>query len=1031
MLTRLVGFSIRFRGVILALACLTIFYGVYTLYHARYNVYPEFAPPQVVVQTEAPGLSPEQVEALVTRPVESALNGASGLTAIRSQSVQGLSVVTTVFDPGTNIYLARQLVSERLTQAVSQIPPGVRAPAMAPLTSTTGLVLVIGLTSETRSPMELRTFADWTVNPRLLAVPGVASVSTFGGEVRQLQVQAIPERLAAFDLSIQDLVTATQGASGIRGAGFVETDTQRVVLQSQGQSFTPEQLGEIGLRVSGGRTVRIKDVAQVLDAPEPKAGDASIGGEPGVLLLINSQYGSDTPEVTAAIDGALADLRPAIESAAIKLHPNLFRPASFIETAVDNVGVSLLTGAALVAVVLFFFLYNLRTGLISITAIPLSLLTAVILLDHFGQSLNTLTLGGLAIAIGEVVDDAIIDVENIFRRLRETPASQRRSKLFRIVLDASIEVRSAVVYATFIVALVFLPVLTLSGIQGRLFAPLGVGYILAILASLVVALTVTPALSYLLLPKAADTARVPIYVTSLKASYERLLRSIYRWQGLVMIVAAVLVACGFAVVPYLGGEFLPELREGHFIMHMATAPGSSLRESMRLGGLVTRDLLKNPDVASVAQQAGRAELFYDTWGPYYSEIHVDLKPVAGTEAERMESEIREVVERFPGAVFSTKTFLTERIEEVMSGSTAEVVIKVFGEDLETLDGVAREVLGTISRIPGAVDQRIESPPGIPQLVVRLRKDKLLQFGFQPAAVLDAIEAAFQGLTVGQVYEGNRVFSIAVILREADRQAPEQVGDLLVRNGEGLLVPLRELADVFEAPGRYSIDHDETRRRQTVVCNVHGRDLASFVEEAKRAVNEKVRLPRGVYVAFTGAAEARSQAQHELLVYSLLAGAGIMMLLSMVFHSFRNSLLLLVNLPFALVGGVLAAFATGGSLSVGSMVGFVTLFGITVRNSIIMLSHFEHIVAVEGELWGIDAAVRGASERLLPVLMTAVTTGLGLLPLALGSGEAGREVEGPMAIVILGGLATSTLLNLLVLPTLALRYGRFQAFQSDQ
>jgi Cu/Ag efflux pump CusA len=424
----------------------------------------------------------------------------------------------------------------------------------------------------------------------------------------------------------------------------------------------------------------------VLEAPEPKAGDASIGGEPGALLLVSSQYGSNTPEVTAAVEGALEELRPAVTSARMKLHPNLFRPASFIDTAVDNMSASLLTGAALVAAVLFVFLYNLRTGLISITAIPLSLLMAVIVLHHFGQSLNTLTLGGLAIAIGEVVDDAIIDVENIFRRLREIPPAERRNKLFQIVLDASIEVRSAVVYATFIVALVFLPVLTLSGIQGSLFAPLGIAYILAILASLVVALTVTPALSYLLLPKAADSSRVPGYVTWLKASYERLLRRISNQRGLVVTAAAVLIACAFTVVPFLGGEFLPELREGHFIVHMAMAPGSSLRESMRLGGLVTRDLLENPNVASVAQQAGRAELFYDTWGPHYSEIHVDLKPLAGTEAELMEDEIREVVERFPGAVFSTKTFLTERIEEVVSGSTAEVVIKVFGEDLELAFG---------------------------------------------------------------------------------------------------------------------------------------------------------------------------------------------------------------------------------------------------------------------------------------------------------------------------------------------------------
>ncbi len=475
---------------------------------------------------------------------------------------------------------------------------------------------------------------------------------------------------------------------------------------------------------------------------------------------------------------------------------------------------------------------------------------------------------------------------------------------------------------------------------------------------------------------------------------------------------------------FLGGEFLPELREGHFIVHMAALPGTSLQESARYGKHVTAELLKNPDIRAVSQQIGRAERADDTFGPHYSEIHVALKPLDGEEAERAETEIREALEKFPGTAFSTKTFLTERMEEVVSDARAEVVVQVFGDNLDVIDQKAREILQVIAEVPGAVDVQVESPPGTPEMVIRLQPEKLLQFGFQPVSALDAIQAAYQGTVVGQAYEANRVFNVAVILAPAVRQNPEAVRSLMLQNAEGTRIPLGELADVYETTGRYSVAHEGTRRRQAVFCNVRGRDLATFVDEVQRAIQSKVRFPAGVYAGVGGASEARKQAQREILGYSLVAATGIILLLSIAFHNVRNMLLVLANLPFALVGGVLAAVLTGGNLSVGSIVGFVTLFGITTRNSIMMIAHFEHLVHYEGETWNLHAAVRGASERLTPVLMTASVTALGLLPLALGSGQAGKEIEGPMAVVILGGLVTSTVLNLLVLPTLALRYGKF-------
>ena len=1024
MLRLLVEFSIRFRGVIVALACVVVGYGLYTTAHAKFDVYPEFAPPQVVIQTEAPGLSAEEVEELVTRPVENAVNGTPDLQSMRSQSIQGLSVITILFNEKTDVFRARQMIGERLAEAAQQLPQGVETPGMAPLTGATSLALVIGITSEKRSLMDLRTFADWTMRPRLLAVPGVARVSIFGGEVKQLQIQVTPERLAAYGLSLNDVLNAARKATGIRGAGFVETPAQRIVIQTRGQSLKPDELGEAIVSHHDAAPVRLKDVARVTEASEPKIGDGAVNGKAGVLLLVSSQYGSNTLEVTAAIERALEEMKPAVTAEGIDVHPGLFRPASFIEAAVHNVNSSLILGGVLVSIVLFIFLFNFRTGFISLTAIPLSLLIAVIALDRMGISLNTMTLGGLAIAIGVVVDDAIIDVENIYRRLRENAQLPSPRSAALVVLEASLEVRSAVVYATFVVVLVFLPVLAMSGIQGRLFAPLGIANVLAILASLAVALTVTPALCFLMLRRQAERAHEPRILTGAKRVYASLLLRITQKPKAVMAAAFALCAAAAALIPFFGGAFLPEMREGHFIVHMAAVPGTSLQESLRIGAQVSNELLKSPNVVSTAQQIGRAEKAEDTWGTHYTEIHVRLKPLSGDAAETVESEIRQILQKFPGLSFAIRPFLTERIEEIIAGVTAQVVIKIFGDDLDAIGAKSREIAQVVSGVRGAADVQVESPPGAPQILVQLRADRLKQLGFRPVDVLEGVQTAYQGAVVAQTYEANRVFDVTVILDPEVRQNPEAVGDLILENDQGARVPLRELAEVYPTTGRYMILHDGSRRRQAVTCNVRGRDLSSFVEEARRVVTSKVRFEQGIYPVFGGADEARAQAQSEILLYSIIAGVCILTLLSIVFRTVRNLALVLVNLPFALVGGVLAVFFTGGYLTVGSMVGFVTLFGITTRNSIMMISHFEHLVTEEGMRWGPDAAIRGAVERLAPVLMTALVTGLGLLPLALGSGDPGREIEGPMAIVILGGLVTSTALNLLVLPTLALRYGRF-------
>ncbi len=1025
MLSRIVEISLRHRGIVRALALGLLGWGGYIASKASLDVFPEFVAPQVTIQAEAPGLSAEQVEVLVTRPIENAVNGAAALESVRSESIQGLSVVTVVFKEGTDIYIGRQSLAEKLGTLALQLPAGVRAPTLSPLTSSTMDLLKVGFVCDKMSGRDLRTLVDWTIKPRLLAVQGVAAASVFGGEVEQLQVQVMPEKLAAFDLTLTDILECAKASTGVLGAGFIDTPGQRVVIQTSGQMFTPEDLGEVVVR-KGSPVVRLRDVAKVVLGAEPKFGDTIIMGKPGVLITLKSQYLANTMTVTEGLEKALEELRPVLKAKDITLYDRLHRPATFIETALGHVQDSLLIGGALVGIVLLLFLLDLRIAFISFISIPLSLLTAVLILDCRGVSLNTMTLGGFAVAIGVVVDDAIIDVENILRRLRENAALPKPRALLQVVLDASIEVRSAVVYATFIVAVVFTPVLTMTGLQGRFFGPLGVAFILSIMASLAVALTVTPAMCLIFLSR-AKAHDEPFWIRGLKVLHRDWLLFFARWPSLTIFGALTLVGGACSLVPYFGGELLPEFREGHFVVGVSGRPGMSIEESLRTGKQLSDMMLANEHIATVEQQVGRAEAGEDTWGPNQSEFHIELKR-GTTPAEEVETQafLRDMLEEFPGIQSEVMTFLGDRISESISGETAMVVVNVFGEDLDQLDLVAKEISAELSATPGNADVQVQAPPGAPVLAVHLRPERLTQFGFRPLEVLEAVQTAFQGADVAQMVRGNRIHELAVILDESARRDPETVGDLMLMNGDGVRMPLRQLADVELTNGRPSINHEGARRRQTVTCNVEKRDVTSFVKEARAKVKANVKLPGAVYLEWSGAAEEQAKAQRELLIHSLVAGLAVILLLCLVFHRASHVALVLANLPFALVGGVLAVFAEGGNTSIGSLVGFVTLFGISTRNSIMLISHYQHLVEHEGAAWNLETVARGASERLLPILMTALVTALGVLPLALGSGEAGREIEGPMAIVILGGLVSSTLLNLLVLPSFAWKFGRFGA-----
>lgn len=1023
MLSAIVRFSVHFRGIVIALAVVLLVYGLSVLSTTRYDVFPEFAPPQVAVQTEAPGFTAEQVEMLVTTPIENAINGVTGIASVRSQSIQGLSVITTIFADGTDIYRARQAVAERLSEVARSLPATVKAPVMTPLTSSTGTVLVIGLTSRTRSLMDERTFVDWTLKPRLLAVPGVARVSVFGGEVRQLQVQLEPARMRALGLSIADVVAAATKATGVRGAGVIDNANQRIIVRTEAQLATPALLSQSVIRQSGGAVLRLSDVAHVVQGAEPRIGAAAIEGSPGVVINIDAQLGGNIRDVSAAVEQALRDMGPTIAAEGYRLHPALFRPASFVDVALSNITHSLLLGGVLVTIVLFLFLADFGAAAVSLTAIPLSLLTAIIVLNRFGLSVSTLSLAGLAIAIGEVVDDAIIDVENIARRLRENRALATPRPAPDVVIDASLEVRSSVVYATFIVALVFLPVIALSGVQGALFRPLGLAYIFAILASLAVALTVTPALTLVLLARRPQHAGESRFLTRLKSAYTRRLGGLERHPKTVMLATGALIVVAIAMIPFFGATFLPDFNEGHYIVHMSAVPGTSLDESLRLGKIATAAMRSDPRVRSVAQRVGRAELAEDTFGTHYSEFEVDLVPLSSEGTESLQADLRRKLAAIPGVVFAIKPFLTERIEETVSGSTAPVVVKLFGNDLDSLDVAASIVGAAVRAEPGASSVQLGAPAVAPEVTVRFEPYALAATGISAGDALTAVETATAGATVAQVFEGNRATDVVVMLSHTQLTRPEDLAAIPLSGSNGRIVTLGQVATVARTSDRYAISHDGARRVQLITSDVAGRDVASFTSAlASRLAN--LTLPRGVYTEVAGTATAQKTAQRELLLRSLLVGIGIAMLLWMAFGSTRRMLLVLANLPFALVGGVFAVFATGGVLSLGSLIGFVTLFGISTRNAIMLISHYDHLVRLEGATWGIETAIRGAAERLGPVTMTAAVTALGLLPLAIGSGAPGREIEGPLAIVILGGLVTSTALTLFVLPTLALRFGRF-------
>jgi CzcA family heavy metal efflux pump len=927
--------------------------------------------------------------------------------------------VIVVFKWGTKPYLARQLVNERIQSVRDRFPAGTKAPVMLPITSAVGWMIKYSLQSDTRSPMDLRTISDWQIRPRILSLGGVASVVSIGGEVKQYQALLDPDRLRAYRISVAEVRAALEkGNLNVPGA-FLQAPGQEYIVTGVGRVESLDDVRNTVIKYAKGTPIYVRNVADVQFGPEIKRGDGALNLKNAVIGTISKAYAADTLTTTYKVENALRDIQKQLPPD-VTLDVRVFRQADFIEGSIHNLKRALLEGGLIVTLVLFVFLMNVRASFISFLAMPTSLLAGVMVLKWFGVSLNSMTIGGLAIAIGEVVDDAIIDVENVFRRLRLNRELPNPEPILDVVFKGSTEIRNSVVYATIIVGIVFLPIFFLSGLEGRIFAPLGIAYLGSLLCSLVVAVTSTPVLCYLLIGHTKKELRESFIAHALKGLYERLLHFTLRHVWPVVIAALVLVGVAAAMVPFFGRSFLPEFHEGNFIIAMGTLPGTSLDESMRLGGLVREKLLKYPQVVSISQRAGRSELDEDAQPPNFSEFDVKLdyardKTMAPDELlRRIRADLAEV----PGAVFNVGQFIAHRFDEVLSGIRAQIAIKIYGDDLNVLRQKGQEVLTIIQTVRGVADLALEQQINVPQLIIKVDREKASRYGLTVRDLSDTIETLLNGTAVSQVLEGRKTFDLFVRLEHSARNDVEAIRNILVDapalGKEGAKIPLRQVADVRFEQKPYFINREDVQRRIVVQCNVSGRDLNGLITEAQQKIAAQVKLPTGYYIQYGGQFESQQQAQRVLILFGIGAVVGIFVMLYQAFHTVREAFLVMLNLPLALIGGVVAIYLTGGDLSVPAMIGFISLFGIASRNGIILVSHYNQL-RTEGKSLA-DTVVQGSLDRLNPVLMTAATAALGLVPLLWGS-PTGKELERPLAHVILGGLFTSTFLNMVVIPTL--------------
>lgn len=1016
MLNGIINFSLKNRLVVIVISVLLIVFGSVVASRMEVDVFPDLTAPTVVVLTEAHGMAPEEVEKLVTFPVEIAVNGATNVRRVRSSSLAGISIVWVEFEWNTDIFKARQIVNEKITTVAERLPQGVSNPIMTPQSSIMGEIMLISVTADTTSQMDLRTIADWTIRPRLLATGGVAQVVVLGGEYKQYQILASPQKMDFYGVSLRELLKASQESNSNSSGGFMNEYGNEYVVKGIGRTRDVNELGKAVIKMLEGHPVKIEDVAEVKIGGAPKIGDGAFNGHPAVIMTVMKQPDTNTLELTEKIDAAVLDIQNNLPED-IRINTKIFRQADFINASISNIQKVLLEGIAFVVVILFLFLMNWRATAISLFAIPISLLVAVLTLKWLGFTINTMSLGGMAIAIGDLVDDAIIDVENVFKRLKENarkPLAEQRNKI-KVIFDASFEIRTSIINATFIIIVAFLPLFFLSGMEGKLLAPLGIAFIVALFASLVVSITLTPVLcSYLLTGNSMlqKQRKESWLVEKLQYGYTRLLTIVMQRKKAMIAGATILLIITLVVLSQLGRSFLPEFNEGSLVINAVSIPGISLEESNKIGSRVERALLTIPEIKMTTRRTGRAELDEHAQGVNSSEVDAPFT-LKDRSREAFMAEVREKLAGISGANVTIGQPIGHRIDHMLSGTRANIAIKLFGTNLNTLFTLSNQIKNEIQDIEGLVDVSVEQQIAIPQLQLKAKRDMLNHYGITVGEFNTFIDVAFAGEKVSEVYEENKAFDVVLRFNEANRTKIAYIRDTYIDTHDGQKIPLHYVADIISTAGPNTINRENVQRKTVVSANVTGRDQKSVIEDIKRIIGEKIVLPEDYYIAYGGQFEAEAEASKTLLITSLLSILVIFLLLFQEFKQLKVAAVILLNLPLALIGGVFSVYLTSGILSIPAIIGFITLFGIATRNGILLVSHYKTLHEQGLDLY--NTIITGSKDRLSPILMTALTAGLALIPLALASDLPGNEIQSPMAKVILGGLLTSTLLNIFVVP----------------
>jgi len=1016
MLNKIIKFSLHNRFFVVIASVLLLIFGSVVASKMEVDVFPDLTAPTVVVLTEAHGMAPEEVEKLVTFPIETSVNGATNVRRVRSSSSAGISIVWVEFEWDTDIYKARQIVSEKITAVADKLPQGVGNPTMGPQSSIMGEIMLVSVTADETSQIDLRTIADWTIRPRLLATGGVSQVIVIGGEYKQYQLLASPQKMNYYNVTLNELLKASEEANGNSSGGFMNEYNNEYIVKGIGRTNEIEALGKSVIKMQNGNPIKIEDVAEIKIGASLKIGDGSLKGEPAVIMTVMKQPSTNTLELTETIDASIADIQKNLPKD-VHINTKIFRQADFINASISNIQKTLLEGTAFVIIILFLFLMNWRATFISLLAIPISLIVAILTLKYLGFTINTMSLGGMAIAIGDLVDDAIIDVENVFKRLKENalqPKAEQKDKL-TVIFDGSFEIRSSVINATFIIIVAFLPLFFLSGMEGKLLAPLGIAFIVALFASLIVSITLTPVLASYLLTNdkmLLKQHKESWLVERLQKIYSNALNKVMEMKKTVLLVAGALFLIALLAMSQLGRSFLPEFNEGSLVISAVSLPGISLEESNKIGTQVEKALLSVPEIKITTRRTGRAELDEHAQGVNAAEIDAPFTLDERSRADFM-ADVREKLAGVTGANITIGQPIGHRIDHMLSGTRANIAIKIFGNDLNKLFTLSNEIKAKIQNVEGLVDLSVEQQVEIPQIQIKAKREVLNQYGITIGQFNEFVDVAFAGEKVSEIYEGNKTFDLMLRFDDANKGKIENIKNAMIDTYDGKKIPLYYVADIISTSGPNTINRENVQRKTVVSANVSGRDQKSVVADIQKIIDEEVKLPEDYHIAYGGQFEAEAEASKTLILTSLISLLVIFLILYQEFKKVKTASIILLNLPLALIGGVFSIYFTSGILSIPAIIGFITLFGVATRNGILLVSHYETLEKEGLSLY--ETVIQGSKDRLSPILMTALTAGLALIPLAIASDLPGNEIQSPMAKVILGGLLTSTLLNIFIVP----------------